>query len=267
MALTETIGIGKGSVAHHRLRRGRPDRRRRAEPGHQSPTHADRRWRTAKRQGATIVAINPLPEAGLHPVQEPATGERAVRRRAPQLADDHLPIRINGDLAFFKAVNHLLRHRAAMAPSTSPNFIDAVHERVRRFADDSAATFDWEHVHTRRPDSTATSPSGSRRASAGPSGSSSAGRWASPSTRTRWRRFARWSTSCCSRGNIGRPGCRRVPGARTLERAGRPDDGHLRDGPSTDVPRRAGRRVRRSSRRGRTASTPSTRSRRCATAT
>ena len=66
-------------------------------------------------------------------------------------------------------------------------------------------------------------PSCSRRRGA----RSSAGRWASPSTATPSRRSRRSPTSRSLQGNIGKPGRRPVPGARPLQRAGRPDDGHL----------------------------------------
>ena len=59
---------------------------------------------------------------------------------------------------------------------------------------------------------------------------------------------------------------RPLPGARSLQRAGRPDDGHL-GAPAAALPRRICRRSSASTRRGRTASTRSTRSGRSATGT
>ena len=60
--------------------------RHRSEPRHQPPAHADRRCEAAARRGCQIVAINPLPEAGLsrfaHP-QQPAGRARAAARRSP----------------------------------------------------------------------------------------------------------------------------------------------------------------------------------------
>ena len=57
----------------------------------------------------------------------------------------------------------------------------------------------------------------------------------------------------------------RVPGARALQRAGRPHDGHLGED-ARGVPRRAGRRVRHRQPARARRTTPSTRSGRCATA-
>ena len=61
----------------------------------------------AKHNGATIVSINPLREAGLHRFRNPQK-VRGVVGRGTELADLHLPIRINGDLALFQAMGHLL---------------------------------------------------------------------------------------------------------------------------------------------------------------
>ena len=66
-------------------------------------------------------------------------------------------------------------------------------------------------------------------------------------------------------GNIGRAGRGRVPGARALERAGRPHDGHLREAVRA-LPRRARPRVRLHRAARARATTPSRRSARCATA-
>ena len=64
---------------------------------------------------------------------------------------------------------------------------------------------------------------------------------------------------------IGKPGAGRVPGARALQRAGRPHDGDLGED-ARGVPRRTGRPRSASPVPASTATTPSTRSGRCATA-
>ena len=88
---TETIGIGKGTVTLDDFDARRPDPRRRPEPRHQPPPHAHRRSSGPRQRGAPIVAVNPLPEAGLLRVQEPADGPRACSAGAPPLADHYLP--------------------------------------------------------------------------------------------------------------------------------------------------------------------------------
>ena len=86
----------------------------------------------AKRAGATIVAINPLPEAGLLRFKNPQR-PGGLFGSGTQLADEHLPIRINGDLAFFKAVNHLLVTAGDTAGDTAldTDVHRAVHEWLR----------------------------------------------------------------------------------------------------------------------------------------
>ena len=195
MALTETIGIGKGSV--HITDFVAADLI--VVVGQNPGTNHPRMLTTleaAKRAGTTIVAINPLPEAGLQRFKNPQRPS-GLFGSGTQLADEHLPIRINGDLAFFKAVNHLLVTAGDPAGETSldTGFIERVHERLRplrrRRPDRSTGS-----TSPAPPVSPATSPNGSPSASVPPSASSSAGRWASRSTPTRWRRSARWSTSC-----------------------------------------------------------------------
>ncbi len=61
----------------------------------------------AKNAGAKIIAINPLYEAGLMGFKDPQTvkGFLGIKK---QLADLYLQVRINGDMALFKAIELLL---------------------------------------------------------------------------------------------------------------------------------------------------------------
>ncbi len=143
-ALTETIGIGKGSV--HITDFAEADLI--VVVGQNPGTNHPRMLTTleqAKRSGAAIVAINPLPEAGLLRFKNP---QRAggLLGGGTALADDHLPIRTNGDLAFFKAVNHLLVTTAdggTVAEAIDEAFIERYTQGFDTFAAD-AKTFDWD---------------------------------------------------------------------------------------------------------------------------
>ena len=140
MALTETIGIGKGSV--HITDFVAADLI--VVVGQNPGTNHPRMLTTleaAKRAGAAIVAVNPLPEAGLLRFKNPQR-PGGLFGSGTQLADDHLPIRVNGDLAFFKAVNHLLVTAGDEALDTE--FIGQYTSGFERFADD-ARSFDWQH--------------------------------------------------------------------------------------------------------------------------
>ena len=61
----------------------------------------------AKRDGAKILAINPLPEAGLLRFDNPQK-PRGLAGSGTALADKFLKIRSNGDLALWQAIGHLL---------------------------------------------------------------------------------------------------------------------------------------------------------------
>ena len=61
----------------------------------------------AKKNGAKILAINPLKEAGFVRFRNPQT-PRGVSGVGTELADLHLPVRINGDLALMQAIGSLL---------------------------------------------------------------------------------------------------------------------------------------------------------------
>jgi molybdopterin-dependent oxidoreductase alpha subunit len=125
-ALTQTLGIGKGTV---RL----VDIADHAElivivgqnPGTNHPRMLTA-LEAAKRRGARIVAINPLPEAGLIKFRNPQS-TRGLAGPGTKLADQYLPVRVNGDLALFSAVNRILLEREDAAPGTvlDRDFIDA----------------------------------------------------------------------------------------------------------------------------------------------
>ena len=224
MALTETIGIGKGSVhitdfvaADLIVVIGQ-------NPGTNHPRMLTT-LEAAKRAGATIVADQPAARSRADPVQEPATAERAARlghatrRRPPPDPDQRRPRVLQG------------RQPPARSPTgdgtpSTPTFIDAAHERLRPLRRRRPPTFDWERLHTRhriRP----------RRRRAV--------HRARPSLRTHHRLLgdgphaARQLGGDDPRGGqlpaAARqhrpPGCRRVPRARPLERPGRPHDGDL----------------------------------------
>jgi molybdopterin-dependent oxidoreductase alpha subunit len=106
VALKQTIGIGKGSVSLADIEEAELLVIVGQNPGTNHPRMLSA-LEQAKRRGATIVSINPLPEAGLTRFNNPQT-PRGLLGLGRHLADMHLPIRVNGDLAFFQAVNKRL---------------------------------------------------------------------------------------------------------------------------------------------------------------
>ncbi len=72
---------------------------------------------TAKKGGARIIAVNPLPEAGLMRFKNPQRPNGVIGQGTP-LADLFLQVRVNGDLALFKALNKRLLDAERIAPGT-----------------------------------------------------------------------------------------------------------------------------------------------------
>lgn len=106
VALAEVIGIGKGSVSLQDIHDAELIVIAGQNPGTNHPRML-MALEEAKRNGAKILAINPLREAGLVRFKNPQK-VRGLAGRGTELADLHLPVRINGDLALFQAIGSLL---------------------------------------------------------------------------------------------------------------------------------------------------------------
>jgi molybdopterin-dependent oxidoreductase alpha subunit len=112
VALAESIGLGKATVRLEDLENTDLIIIIGQNPGTNAPRMMSS-LQKAKDGGAKIIAVNPLPEAGLmnfinpnpehyeHFWQYPLA---LLGRQATPLADLHLPVRIGGDMAFLKGV-------------------------------------------------------------------------------------------------------------------------------------------------------------------
>ncbi|AKU16923.1 FdhF/YdeP family oxidoreductase [Luteipulveratus mongoliensis] len=136
-ALTETIGVGKGTVSLEDLEQ--------AEliviAGQNPATNHPRMLSTlaaAKERGAVIVAINPLPEVGLKQFKDPQT-VKGVVGGGVTMADDFLQVRLGGDQALFQAVGHLLLQHEA---SIDHDFVAAHTSGFEAYAA-ARASLDW----------------------------------------------------------------------------------------------------------------------------
>ncbi|ALV44301.1 hypothetical protein MB46_01010 [Arthrobacter alpinus] len=105
-ALTETIGIGKGSVSLDDIHHAELILIAGQNPGTNHPRMLSALER-AKKNGAVIVAINPLPEAGLMRFENPQT-VRGMVGGGTALADDFLQIKLGGDQALFQGLGKFL---------------------------------------------------------------------------------------------------------------------------------------------------------------
>ncbi|GAA4377449.1 FdhF/YdeP family oxidoreductase [Nocardioides caricicola] len=106
VALAEVMGIGKGSVSLQDIHDAQLIVIAGQNPGTNHPRMLIA-LEEAKRKGAKILAINPLREAGLVRFKNPQK-PRGLAGKGTALADLHLPVRINGDLALFQAIGALL---------------------------------------------------------------------------------------------------------------------------------------------------------------
>lgn len=104
--LSDTLGLGKGSVTLEDIYASELVIVMGQNPGTNHP-----RMLTAlekcKENGGTIVAINPLPEAGLLHYTNPQSPTK-ILRGGIKLADLFLQVKINGDVALLKAVMYLM---------------------------------------------------------------------------------------------------------------------------------------------------------------
>ena len=105
-ALTESIGVGKGSVTVDDIVGADLIVIAGQNPGTNHPRMLTV-LEKAKANGAKIIAVNPLPEAGLIRFNDPQTVRGAVGRGVP-IADEFVQIRLGGDMALFRGVARLL---------------------------------------------------------------------------------------------------------------------------------------------------------------
>ncbi|MER5440277.1 FdhF/YdeP family oxidoreductase [Streptomyces sp. NPDC002790] len=104
-ALTETIGVGKGSVLLEDLYKSDLIIVAGQNPGTNHPRMLSA-LEKAKAGGAKIISINPLPEAGLEKFKNPQTPKGLTKGAA--LNDLFLQIRLGGDQALFRLLNKLI---------------------------------------------------------------------------------------------------------------------------------------------------------------
>lgn len=124
-ALTESIGIGKGSVTVEDVTEADLILIAGQNPGTNHPRMLSV-LEKAKANGAKIVAINPLPEAGLIRFKDPQKVHGVVGHGIP-IADEFVQIRLGGDMALFAGLGRLLLEAEDAAPGTvlDREFIEA----------------------------------------------------------------------------------------------------------------------------------------------
>ena len=139
--LAETLGIGKGSVSLEDIEESDLVFAVGINPGTNMPRMLSSLEET-KRNGGHVIAINPLPEAGLIRFKNPQKA-RGIIGRGTTIADQFLHIKPGGDLALFQAINALL---LAAEDADPGNVLD------RDFIDRDTTGFTEFAEHTRQLD-------------------------------------------------------------------------------------------------------------------
>ncbi|MEV0600567.1 FdhF/YdeP family oxidoreductase [Streptomyces sp. NPDC050315] len=144
-AMTETLGIGKGTVSLDDLHHSDLVFVVGQNPGTNHPRMLSALEET-KRNGGRVIAVNTLPEAGLMRFKHPQKARGVIGRGTP-IADQFLHIRAGGDLALFQALNRLLLEAEDAAPGTvlDHDFIQEHTIGSAEFAE-HVRKVSWEHV-------------------------------------------------------------------------------------------------------------------------
>ncbi|MGX7761697.1 FdhF/YdeP family oxidoreductase [Streptomyces angustmyceticus] len=140
-ALTETLGIGKGSVLLEDLYEADLIIVAGQNPGTNHPRMLTA-LEKAKAGGTKIISINPLPEAGLERFKNPQT-PRGLAGGGTALTDLFLQIRLGGDQALFRALNRLLLDTDG---ALDEDFIRTHTHGFEEFAERARADDDWDET-------------------------------------------------------------------------------------------------------------------------
>lgn len=138
-ALSETIGIGKGTVTLEDFDRAEAIFVIGQNPGTNHPRMLTSLQR-AKRNGCKLVHINPLPEVGMTRFKHPQEVLRLFGA-GTELADLFLQVRINGDVALLKGISKAVLERDAL----DRDFLDTYTERFEDFRV-ALETVSWEEI-------------------------------------------------------------------------------------------------------------------------
>jgi molybdopterin-dependent oxidoreductase alpha subunit len=146
-AMTEAIGSGKGTVRLSDFDEADAIFILGQNPGSNHPRMLAT-LQQAKQKGAVIVSINPLDEVGLKNYRNPQTIAGLVGK-GTDLSDLHVPVRINGDVAFVKGLCKAMLEAEAANPGKvlDKGFIDSKTEGYAAFAADIDAT-SWGDIET-----------------------------------------------------------------------------------------------------------------------
>ena len=139
VALTQSIGIGKGTVKLDCFEHADLVLIIGQNPGTNHPRMLSALAQT-KRNGGSVISINPLMETGLNRFKHPQEVIRLMGKGTP-IADAHYPVRIGGDQALLQGVSKVILEEGNL----DWKFID---EHVQGFEDwkHNTESLNWESI-------------------------------------------------------------------------------------------------------------------------
>jgi molybdopterin-dependent oxidoreductase alpha subunit len=154
-ALTESIGIGKATITVEDFQKCDLIIILGQNPGTNHPRMLTS-LEQAKHNGAKILTMNPLPEAGLLSVVNPNPQEyknplkfplALLADQATPLSDLHLPVRINGDMAVLKGMMKSMLAAESANPGTVID-LDFIDRDTAGFADfcEALESVTWDDI-------------------------------------------------------------------------------------------------------------------------
>jgi molybdopterin-dependent oxidoreductase alpha subunit len=139
VALTETIGIGKGTVKLEDIHHAKLVLVIGQNPGTNHPRMMSALSK-CKGNGGKIVHINPLPEVGTEKFIDPQSPIE-ILKGGTQLADLYLPVKIGGDMALFQYVQSQLLKRSEKQEGVFDKMF--IYNKTNDFEDWKAYFSDW----------------------------------------------------------------------------------------------------------------------------
>lgn len=137
VALNESIGIGKGTVRLEDFDKADLIVVVGQNPGTNHPRMLSA-LKSAKKSGASVISINPLKETGMRRFRHPQSPIDMLGA-GTQISDDHVDIKINGDMALFRAIGSIILEKGA-------HDVDFINLNTTGFLDyaNIAQAVDWD---------------------------------------------------------------------------------------------------------------------------
>ncbi|KAB1644804.1 FdhF/YdeP family oxidoreductase [Gulosibacter chungangensis] len=144
-AMNPTIGVGKGTVTLEDIHNAKLVFVVGQNPGTNHPRMLSA-LDECRKNGGKVVAVNPLPEAGLLNFKDPQTPEGLIGKGA-KISDEFLQIKVGGDLALFQAFGHLLLAYEDAAPGTivDREFVETRTEHFEAYRE-ARKHIDWDET-------------------------------------------------------------------------------------------------------------------------